>query len=308
MEGFAPIVIPVYKRLGHLKVCINSLLSNELAKNTELYVYSDNAFSEEDKAPIDELRIYLKSLSGFKRVVIKEQFVNKGLDNIREAIIATLKLHKSIIYLEEDLEVSEHFLRFMNDQLTEYKNDPKVFSISGYSLPCFIGHKEQILGSSSFTAWGCGLWRDKYEELDRYFQVRPLLERMSGIRVAATYIVRYGFGSFIHIRKKLYKGLLTPDITIGTYLWLTNKIQLFPVKSLVNTRGFDGSGWHCNETEKYATELINLNYSKIKKVKLTSTQLKTVGNKVIAFHQLGLQNELIKFMRRPLFYLKKFIN
>ena len=57
-QGLAPVVIPVYKRLEHLKICINSLLRNELAAETELYIFSDYAFSEKDQAAIDDIRAY----------------------------------------------------------------------------------------------------------------------------------------------------------------------------------------------------------------------------------------------------------
>jgi hypothetical protein len=306
-QDLAPIVIPVYKRLEHLKICINSLLSNEIAKNTELYIYSDNAFSEKDQVAIDKLRVFVKNLSGFKRIIIKEQAVNKGLGNIREAIEATLKLHPAIIYLEEDLEVSTHFLQFMNEQLVEHQNDPHIFSISGYSLPCFSGDRGRILGSNSFTAWGCGLWSNKYAALCAYFDVESLLDRLSALKVAIPYIARYGIGSFNQIRKKLYQGKLTPDITIGTYLWLTKKIQLFPVQSLVDTHGFDGSGWHCNNTEKFRVQIANSNFEQIQKFELDPIEVNSTQNKIIAYHRLGLKEDLRKFVRDPFFYIKKIV-
>lgn len=300
-------MIPVYKRLEHFKICINSLRRNEIAVDTVLYIFSDYAFSEKDQAAIDELRTYLKSLSGFKRIIIKEQAENKGLGNIQEAIASTLNLHPAIIYLEEDLEVSPNFLHFMNQQLIQYRDDPQVFSISGYSLPCFGGDSEQILGSTSFTAWGCGLWKEKYEALDKYFEFQSLLERLRNLRVSGSYIAKYGFSSFIQIKNKLCRNTLTPDLTIGTYLWLTNKIQLFPASSLVNTHGFDGTGWHCDATNKFTTQIKKSNYKGIEKRVFNKDDLNIANSKIIEFHGIGIKNDIKRLINNPIYYIKKFI-
>ena len=249
-QELAPIVIPVYKRLEHLKICINSLLRNELAVETELYIFSDYAFSEKDRVAIDKLRAYLKSLSGFKRIIIKEQVENKGLGNIKEAIASTLNLYPSIIYLEEDLEVSTHFLHFMNNQLVKYRDDPRVFSVSGYSLPCFSGDDEQILGSTSFTAWGCGLWKNKYSNLVSFYEKLSLSKRLKNKLLAIKYIYQHGMELYMHYIKYSEARKLTPDLEIGFYLWCEAKIQIFPATSLVGTNGHDGTGWHCGATDR----------------------------------------------------------
>jgi len=308
-QELAPIVIPVYKRLEHLKKCINSLLSNELAVDTELYIFSDYAFNEKDQTAIDELRAYLKSLSGFKRIIIKEQAENKGLGNIQEAISFTLNLHPAIIYLEEDLEVSIHFLRFMNDQLIKFREDPKIFSISGYSLPCFSGDGEQILGSPSFTAWGCGLWGNKYKNVLSFYAKLTLSKRLKNKVQAIKYIYQHGIQNYFHYVRYAEGGVITPDLEIGFYLWSEDKIQLFPSISLVSTNGYDGSGWHCGNSDKFGnilpqsqSVLINVTKNKFEK-----RDLKDAYKKICQYHGVGIKNDIKRIVSNPIYYIKKFI-
>ena len=41
MMGLAPIGIPTYNRIEHLTKTVNSLKKNDLAKDSELYIFSD---------------------------------------------------------------------------------------------------------------------------------------------------------------------------------------------------------------------------------------------------------------------------
>ena len=56
-EKLAPIVISVYTRPDHFKKCILSLKENDLACESELFIYSDVALS-------------LIDIEGFKRVTL----------------------------------------------------------------------------------------------------------------------------------------------------------------------------------------------------------------------------------------------
>ena len=65
------------------------------------------------------------------RIMVLEKIFLNGINEV-------LSHHSSIIVLEEDLEVSEYFLNFMNRGINFYKDDPKVWQISGYSLILFL--------------------------------------------------------------------------------------------------------------------------------------------------------------------------
>ena len=64
----APIVIFTYKRLDTLKSSINSLRKCKLAVDSELFIFSDGPKSESDVFLINNVRDYLKSITGFKSI------------------------------------------------------------------------------------------------------------------------------------------------------------------------------------------------------------------------------------------------
>jgi hypothetical protein len=55
-----PIVLFTYRRIP--KETINSLLQNELASKSDIFIYSDGYKSEVDKNDVVEVREYLRSI------------------------------------------------------------------------------------------------------------------------------------------------------------------------------------------------------------------------------------------------------
>ncbi len=56
---------------------------NELASDSELFIYSDGWKNDQDKPKVLEVREYLKTIKGFKKVTIVAREENYGLaDNI----------------------------------------------------------------------------------------------------------------------------------------------------------------------------------------------------------------------------------
>lgn len=254
----AAITIPVYKRKDHLIKCINSLKENSLAKDSIIYIYSDFPL-DKDFESVCQLREYLKSITGFKKVIIKEQFENKNLQNIVQSIEEPLNKHSKIIYLEEDLVVTSNFLEEMNTALDYYYDNQSIFSVAGYSLPCFSNRNSTYFQSSfSFTAWGCGLWSKKYSTFTNYINQKSVRNRLSeNFTLRLKFILNHSLHQYLHYKEKSEINKLTPDLSIGFYLWTEKKVQIFPCNSLVSTNGFDGSGWHCGIDEKFNNQTFN---------------------------------------------------
>ncbi len=304
------ITIPVYKRIEHLKKCIESLQKNSIAKDSILYIYSDYP-KPSDVDTVDRLRRYLKEITGFYKVIIHEQTENKNLFNIVEAIEEPLKEHGQIIYLEEDLEVSSNFLDIMNNALAYYSKNNNVFSISGYSLPCFKDKNTfNFLSSDSFTAWGCGLWYSKYVEYKKYMSDKNIIQRLNESLVRRIqFIKKHSLHQYLHYLEKSKSNKLTPDLSMGFYIWDQKKIQIFPSNSFVSTNGFDGSGWHCGIDNRYHDELLEKkNIGNIFfRDSFTIQETEYNFSKIKKFHNLNYMRDiksLIKFSLRELKQVK----
>jgi GT2 family glycosyltransferase len=132
----APIVLFVYNRPWHTKQTITALERNELSDKSELFIFSDEAKNPENIEKVKEVREYIKKAKNFKKITIIKQTKNLGLAaSIINGVTNIINKYGKIIVLEDDLVTSPHFLRFMNESLDLYKNEEKVWHITGYRHP-----------------------------------------------------------------------------------------------------------------------------------------------------------------------------
>jgi len=167
VKEFAPVALFAYKRLDTLKVTIDSLRSNFLAKETDLYIFSDGSKGSNDFSAIIEIRNYLKTIEGFKSVRIIESVQNKGLaDSIISGVSHILSFNDSVIVLEDDLITSKNFLNFMNDSLKFYAKNPKIFSITGCTSPIINNTPSDVYFTMRSRSTGWATWSDRWIRID----------------------------------------------------------------------------------------------------------------------------------------------
>jgi GT2 family glycosyltransferase len=168
----APIVLFVYNRLEHTKKTVKALKKNELAKDSVLYIYSDGAKNEENILKVKEIRNYIKTITGFKDIIIKESKNNKGLANsIINGVTEVIDKHGKVIVLEDDLVTSPVFLNYMNHLLEKYENEKKLYSITGYNHPKKImkipkKYNYDIYFNPRAASWSWATWKDRWDNVD----------------------------------------------------------------------------------------------------------------------------------------------
>ncbi len=196
--SLAPIVLFVYNRFEHTKKTIEALQNNLLAKESDLYIFSDGAKNETNKSQVDKVRSYIHQISGFKTINIYESEHNKGLTNsVIAGVSQVMDLHGKAIVVEDDIVTSKYFLTFMNDGLNIYENDDKVALISGYCPP--MGKIKENFFLEQGSSWGWVHGRDK--------RSIEILSKLSGFYIQ-TKNSRFGrIGSFLFEHKINYKNL-----------------------------------------------------------------------------------------------------
>mgnify|MGYP002397663302 CR=1 FL=1 len=163
----APIILFTYKRLDTLQLTVDALKKNYLAKDSDLIIFSDAAKTSKDQVAVNNVRTYLKTISGFKSITINEANTNKGLANsIIDGVSLVLQQHESVIVLEDDLVSSPNFLNYMNEALSFYKNNTKIFSIAGFSIPVKNNKKLDIYFTQRSSSWSWATWRNRWEQID----------------------------------------------------------------------------------------------------------------------------------------------
>jgi hypothetical protein len=164
---FAPILLFVYKRLDTLKLTVNSLQRNDLASESELFIFSDAAKSVSDENQIKEVRSFIKGIDGFKNIFIYESGKNKGLANsIIDGVTRVINEYGKVIVLEDDLLTSVNFLQFMNQCLDHYKDNTQLYTIAGYSFTIKDYENNDVYFTKRSSSWGWATWKDRWNKID----------------------------------------------------------------------------------------------------------------------------------------------
>lgn len=249
----APIVLFAYNRPEHTRKTIESLRLNDFAGDSDLFIYSDAAKNEPAGAAVQEVRDYLKTISGFKSVTVVERSDNWGL--ARSIIDGTTTLCSQfgrVIVLEDDLVTSPHFLRFMNEALILYANDERVISIHGYVSPVSSPLPETFFLRGA-DCWGWATWQRGWSEFES--DSAPLLAEL--IRRKLTGKFDYD-GAYPHtnmLRMQMSGRVDSWAIRWHASAFLKEKLTLYPGKSLVANIGNDSSGTHCDATDMFSGEI-----------------------------------------------------
>jgi hypothetical protein len=245
----APIALFVYNRIQHTQQTIESLQKNELAVDSELFIFSDGPRSGPNKMKVQKVREYLKSLSGFKKISIIERDNNLGLaQSVIAGVSNIVVTFGRIIVLEDDMITSPYFLRFMNDALELYKAEDKVISIHGYVYPV-----KDELPSTFFLrgadCWGWGTWKRGWDLFEP--DGRLLLHELQKRKLRK----RFDFnGAFSYTQ--MLKDQINGKIDSWAIRWhasgfLKDKLTLYPGTSLIRNIGLDATGTHCRVSREF---------------------------------------------------------
>lgn len=255
MKNLAPIGLSAYSRIYHLERTVAALKNNLLAEQSNLYIFSD-APKEGDVEKVKAVREFLHSIDGFNHIEIIERKQNNRVRNNRDGIDYLLDAYGKIIFLEEDVVTAQGFLKFMNEALNYYEDNENVFSISGYAPP--IGAEKfseyDVYVLPRFDAWGFGIWKNRYDTIE-YFSIQELRKLLKCNKKKKILDKYMGEDSKLLLQLEADKVIDALDVKAIYRQLLTEKITIFPKKSLVINIGNDGSGIHCSATEKYNAEL-----------------------------------------------------
>ncbi|PML10617.1 hypothetical protein BCT86_00105 [Vibrio breoganii] len=253
MRNLSPIALFVYDRPDHVEKTIAALKENELSSLSDLIIYSDFPKTEDSAKGVELVRSLIKNISGFKTVRVIEQPVNKGLAmSITEGVTRIVEEYGKVIVLEDDIITGRYFLKFMNDALDFYENNPQISSISAYNYPADLSH----LDSDTYLlrvplCWGWATWKEEWssyrKDLSMVDRIEP--ELISYINFDNTY-------DYFSQAVKNVDGRLNTWF-IFWYLGSAKlkKLTLFPRYSLANNIGHDGTGQNSGSSHYFNQDI-----------------------------------------------------
>jgi hypothetical protein len=248
MSNLAPIALFTYNRPWHTQQTVEALQKNKLASESELFIYSDDAKNDDARVSVDEVRKYIDNITGFKKITVIKRDKNWGLANsIIDGVTKIVSEYGRIIVLEDDLVTSPYFLKFMNDSLEVYEKRNDIFSVTGFNYPKSIlnipdNYKDDIYLSYRCMSWTWATWKDRWNKVDwdvkNFHSLKNDKKQMESFN-------KGGQDLFTMLKSQMEGNIDSWAVRFCYAHSVNSAFCVYPVKSLVNNEGFDGSGVHC---------------------------------------------------------------
>jgi GT2 family glycosyltransferase len=239
----APVALFVFRRPDHTRRAIESLLANPEAARSEVVVFADGPRSDGDVEAVEATRAVVRS-AGIPRLRLVARERNMGLAaSVVAGVTELCDAHGRAIVLEDDLVLAPTFLRFMNEALERYRDDERVYALSGYMFP--IGPRSDL--DAVFlpfpSSWGWATWARAWRQLAPADRLYESIRRDRALRRRFDLDGGHPFTAML-------EALLAGQVDSWAIRWratvfLKGGLTLYPVRSLVTNVGFDGTGVHC---------------------------------------------------------------
>jgi hypothetical protein len=252
---YAPIVCFGFDRPEHLNNMLSTLADNKISEESIVYICIDGPSENTD------ISLHRRTIEVAKK---NWQFKSKNLilrdknldcrTNIISTISELFTKHDKLIILEDDLHLGKFFLQYMNNALNKYSENKNIWHVNGYTYPQLNFSKKSSV-STFISPWGWGTWKDRWDiftgnDFDKVNLISGLDEKQRKIfNVEGLYdweniIIKNELGEISAWDAYWYQAV-----------YLNNGLTIFPNKSHVKNKGFDGTGMHCSNNDDWKTPL-----------------------------------------------------
>ncbi len=251
----APVLLFAYKRPRELKATLEALQANYLAPESDLYIFVDAPKRPEDAPKVAEVQAVLDGATGFRNIYRDYATTNIGCaDSIIRGISYVLDRFPTAIVVEDDIVTSPNFLDYMNQCLRQYKDNPNIYSISGYTFP--FQRPADYASDTYFiprhSPWGWATWRDRWQSIDWDMTDYPAFEKDRKQQKA----FMQGGSDLVGMLRDQMEGRADAwDIRFCYNRFKANGLSVYPTLSKVQNIGFGEEATHTNIYNRYKTEL-----------------------------------------------------
>nr|WP_294897311.1 glycosyltransferase [uncultured Pedobacter sp.] len=254
MSSLAPIALFVYNRPDHTRQTIESLKANDLAAESDFFIFADGAKSEKDEKAVQQVAEYIATVDGFKTVTIVKQEKNLGLANsIINGVTRLSNTYGKFMVFEDDLICSPHTLTYLNEALEHYKNEDRVLHICASMHPLKLENDmpETFLYRAPHSC-GWASWKRAWDKFN------PDIDDLI-LQFDEQKIKDFTFDGKMNFWKQMndFKNGKNNSWAIRWYasVFLNKGLALNVTHSLIKNIGHDGSGVHSNIENTYDVEI-----------------------------------------------------
>lgn len=246
----APVALFAYRRPEHLRTTVESLRANPEARDTHLTVFCDAARTPQHRDATAAVRAYADAINGFASVTVVKRESNLGLArSIIDGVTRLAEAQGRVIVVEDDLLLSPHFLRYMNDALALYEDDAQVASVHGYCYPVAEPLPETFFLRGA-DCWGWGTWRRAWSHFETDGARLLAALQAQGLVRGFDLDGQYGFSRML--REQIAGRNDSWAVRWHATCYLEGLLTLYPGRSLVHNIGNDASGTHGGQRSDYA--------------------------------------------------------
>lgn len=248
----APVVVFAFNRAAPLKLVFERLALAEDVLDRDIIVYVDGARDEKDVEKINSvLEVIIASKNSLlPNITLRKRECNLGCQkNISSAISEVLEKYGRIIVVEDDVLVSKTFLKYMDDSLSLYENDMRIWGVNGHQCPYMflpMGFTDDVYLSPRNLCTGWGTWKNRWDQID--FQIKDWPQFIAN-RGKAKRLFAAGWDLKAMLDKQ-YVGRLNSWALPCTYYMVKNHMYVVePRHSLTKNIGFGLEAVHCKNVE-----------------------------------------------------------
>jgi hypothetical protein len=254
MKNLAPILLFTYNRPHHTRQTVEALQKNHLAQESQLFIYSDAPKNQVTEAKVKEVRQYLKTIDGFKKVTIIEREKNWGLANsIIDGVTQIVNEYGKVIILEDDLITSPYFLKFMNEALEFYEDKKKVWHVSSWNYPIDRQGLSDTFLWRIMNCWGWATWADRWQYFEK--DVNKTISEFSKDDIKK-FDLDSGSGFWSQVIANKEERINSWAIFWYVTIFKKDGLCLNSTQPFVKNIGHDGSGVHCGNCDLYSDNLL----------------------------------------------------
>jgi hypothetical protein len=250
--GAAPIGLFAYNRPVHLARALRALGRCPELADSPIVIFCDGAKKDGVRDQVEETRRVARELAPpHARIIERDR--NLGLAvSMRTGVTSLCEEYGRAIILEDDLEVSTTFLRFMNDALDRYADEEQVMQVSGYMFPVDIASVDDALFVPLISCWGWAVWKRSWAKLGTG---AAHYDRLAGDADARRRFDLDGAFPYFAMLERLHRGEVDSwGISWYIDVFAAEGLVLYPRKSLVANRGHDGSGAHKEQSSPFEAD------------------------------------------------------
>ena len=197
---------------------------------------------------------------GFKKLTIYYREKNYGLygnnSNLNVLYHDVSSLSDHYISTEDDNVFSNQFLEWINWGLSYYEEESSVYAICGYMHPAIInkGIKGTFFLRHDLAAWGYGGWFKKDIPL-----TLDLVDELIKSDKVYRYNMSHMLTSYADLLQMKKNKVVFGDATVKSMLIDRDMFSVYPVKTFVLNKGWDGSGTHGGVRKDYLNQKMEMN-------------------------------------------------